>query len=245
MTGKRIRGRAGQALRKRRLALHPVCAECAKLGLVTATTVIDHIEPLALGGADVDENTQGLCDEHHALKTAAEDASHAGAANHPLWLRPSAVPLTIVCGPPAGGKSTYVADMAGPGDIVIDLDRITERLTGRPGHQRGTAHLDAAIRVRNAMLGELSRASARRAFFVASAPSHAERHWWSTTLGGVVVVIDPGEQTCMARVVERGTPWMRAAVAAWYRRARSPWSPPEAKQEPRAIRSNGEPEGWA
>lgn len=37
--------------------------------------------------------------------------------------------LTIVTGPPCGGKSTHIATHATPGDIVIDLDRIALALT--------------------------------------------------------------------------------------------------------------------
>lgn len=226
------------------MALYPTCARCAEMGFITATAIIDHKTPLAMGGPDTDENTQGLCLEHDAEKTAAEDASHAGAANHPLWLQRSRIPLTIVCGPPGAGKSTWVDAHAGALDTVIDLDRITQRLTGRPGHHRGTAHLDAAIRVRNAMLGGLARSQAPRAFFIVSAPAPAERQWWTDKLGGDIVLVDPGQSTCQARILDRGTPWLTQAVADWYRRAKAPWSPPEVKREAPDIRLDGTPEGW-
>jgi predicted kinase len=32
--------------------------------------------------------------------------------------------LTVVIGPPAGGKSTWVLERAKPGDIVVDFDRL-------------------------------------------------------------------------------------------------------------------------
>ncbi len=35
---------------------------------------------------------------------------------------PSAIPVTMVCGPAASGKSQYVRDRAGGRDLVIDLD---------------------------------------------------------------------------------------------------------------------------
>ena len=37
--------------------------------------------------------------------------------------------LTIVTGPPCGGKTTHIANHAHPGDIIIDLDRIALALT--------------------------------------------------------------------------------------------------------------------
>ncbi len=40
--------------------------------------------------------------------------------------------LTVVIGPPAGGKSTWVMEQAKAGDIVIDFDRLAVALSG-PG----------------------------------------------------------------------------------------------------------------
>ncbi len=39
-------------------------------------TVVDHIDPLALGGSDDDENTRNLCDPCH-LEVTAEQFGHA------------------------------------------------------------------------------------------------------------------------------------------------------------------------
>lgn len=68
----RIRGRRGQALRQRRLADEPLCRLCGEEGRVTIADVVDHIQPLALGGEDVDENCRSLCHAHHAAVTAEQ-----------------------------------------------------------------------------------------------------------------------------------------------------------------------------
>ena len=68
----RIQGRAGQALRERRLALEPLCRDCLEQGRVTASTVPDHITPLALGGTDTDDNIRCLCEPCHAKRTAEQ-----------------------------------------------------------------------------------------------------------------------------------------------------------------------------
>lgn len=74
----RLRGRAGVAQRKRRVALYPLCAECLKQGRVTATDEIDHKIRLDDGGLDTDENCQGLCTEHHKVKTRRENTGKHG-----------------------------------------------------------------------------------------------------------------------------------------------------------------------
>lgn len=60
------------ALRKRRLALEPLCRMCADEGKVTEAVTIDHIIALANGGTDTDDNCQALCAAHHDEKTARD-----------------------------------------------------------------------------------------------------------------------------------------------------------------------------
>jgi 5-methylcytosine-specific restriction protein A len=52
--------------------MEPLCAHCFKLGKITAATVVDHIIALSKGGADIDTNTQSLCDPCHEAKTALD-----------------------------------------------------------------------------------------------------------------------------------------------------------------------------
>jgi 5-methylcytosine-specific restriction protein A len=68
----RLRGRAGVEQRKRRLHKEPLCRRCAGKGRVTASTVPDHIIPLAQGGTDDDTNIRCLCDECHREVTAEQ-----------------------------------------------------------------------------------------------------------------------------------------------------------------------------
>lgn len=224
----RIRGRKGVEQRKRRLRNEPLCRHCYAKGIITEAEEVDHILPLANGGTDTDDNVQSLCRQCHAIKTAGEAAKGFGATNHPDWLKPSAIPLTIVCGPPASGKTTYVKDHAHPTDIVIDLDAIALSLD--PSYQQWTGmltggFLDQAIRVRNSLLGHLSRAKTGAAWFIVSAPTQAERNWWQTKLGGRVVLMSTSGEECKRRAMQRGTPQAVKGVDDWYRMSRSHWRP--------------------
>ena len=69
---KRVTGRKLQRKREQLFSARPLCAECDRHGRVSLATQRDHIVSLAEGGQDVDENTQGLCDECHAAKSEAE-----------------------------------------------------------------------------------------------------------------------------------------------------------------------------
>lgn len=238
----RIDGRRGVALRKARLANEPLCRHCMERGRVKAATTPDHIRPLAMGGTDTDDNIQCLCHGCHLIKTAGESNQYA-ATNHPTWLEPSAIPLTIVCGPPASGKTTWVQNKAAPGDRVICLDTIMSEIDRRYQHwQRdlNRTNFNHAIRARNAMLAELSRASGGRAWFIISAPAEAERKWWQAKLGGELVLLDPGMEECKRRAVGRGTPRALAGIDKWYRSAKTPWTLPEEKP----AKPTYGPDGW-
>ena len=62
------------------LAAHPLCVACTAAGRVTAAEEVDHITPVANGGAAWDEaNLQSLCKSCHSAKTMRESVSGRGA----------------------------------------------------------------------------------------------------------------------------------------------------------------------
>lgn len=64
---------AWKNVRSLQLQLEPLCRECRKLGKLVAATVVDHIIPIANGGAELDlENLQSLCKPHHETKTRGD-----------------------------------------------------------------------------------------------------------------------------------------------------------------------------
>jgi 5-methylcytosine-specific restriction endonuclease McrA len=108
---------------------------CGRIEGDTSQLVCDHIEP---HGGDWDKFWNGpfqtLCKACHDGQKQRIERAGKKAAFHPEWLRRSKVPLTIVCGALASGKSRYVADHAGAGDRVIDLNVIAASLAGSAPH---------------------------------------------------------------------------------------------------------------
>ena len=73
MKTQRLRGRRGVEQRARRMArTHWLCEKCKASGATRTADIVDHIVPLAKGGADTDENTRNLCDQHHREVTAEQ-----------------------------------------------------------------------------------------------------------------------------------------------------------------------------
>jgi hypothetical protein len=189
------------------------CARCSRIDADTSKLVCDHVEPHR---GDIEKFWAGpfqtLCKRCHdgekqkeevAALAAGDDAAGSRPASHmPEWLRPSAIPLTIVCGPPASGKSFYVRQHASPSDAVIDLDLILAELLGQPvSHQWDRERwLLMALRKRNAMLGDLSkRASWPAAWLIMTESSAERRAWWARKMQpDAVIVIEADAATCIA-----------------------------------------------
>lgn len=167
--------------------------------------VVDHIKPHRGNPAlfwDIDNLRAVSKAWHDSVKQSMERGGRA--ASHPDWLKPSLVPLTIVCGPPASGKTTWVRSHAGPDDLVIDLDMIASELAGSKTHgwDRDT-YLNAALYRRNDMLGWLGkRTDWPAAWFIVGEPKATWRLWWQNKLKPrEIVVLETPEAECVRRVV--------------------------------------------
>jgi 5-methylcytosine-specific restriction enzyme A len=219
------RGKSGRRLAQ--LGAEPLCSMCPDWSRQPAT-IADHITPhredhgLFWFGA-----LQSLCKTCHDIKkqrVERRDSVGVSAFRErrlPTRLLPSRVPLVIVTGPTAGGKSTYVRERAGPSDIVIDLDFILQELSGLPEHHADGRWLKAALDRRNAMLADLALDSVRsRAWFIISAPDPRERAHWHRMLGGDLVVLrtplsdcidriaaDPARQGFQTRMIDAARDW--------------------------------------
>lgn len=164
--------------------------------------------------------------------------------------------VRLVCGPPAAGKSTYVAKHAGPDDVVIDLDLIAQEL-GLPRNEMG-ANLPALVTARNIRLASLAREPpSRLAWVIMTLPGAALRKEWQTLLGAdpPVVLVPPRAELHRRiladpqRVLVRTE--QRAAVAEWFAREHGgttlegypqdpahPWSRKASPSYPHRILSN-------
>ncbi len=220
------------------LAEHPLCRPCEERGHVTAAAEVDHIVPHR-GDWELfwdRTNWQPICPDCHIAKSKAEQSSTGGLASediiHPSGLEPSVVPLTIVCGPPASGKSTYVRERAGPCDLVIDLDVIKSEISGLPLHAWDSQHLRPALMRRNDLLAGLSDLPPAwpRAWFIVGEPRARWREWWHRHLRpACIVVLETSDSVCLARIAEAGD---RAGIRAQQSEAVMRWW---NNYQPRAV----------
>jgi predicted kinase len=202
--------RRWRRLRKMYITAHPLCSECLKRGRTVPASEVDHRIPrrdrpdLAFEW----DNLDGLCKTHHSIKTRWEKAGHM-------------VPVTIVCGPPGSGKSTYVREHMKQGDLVVDLDAIGAALSMTPMHHSTTAMLDFSIPARDAVLKRLEApARVGAAWVIAGLPDRAERDALSKRLRASLVLLDVPADECVRRLIadkERPATEWEPRVEQWWK----------------------------
>ena len=174
----------------------PLCRRCGE-----PATDVDHIVSRERGGEDTRENLQALCHPCHSQKTVEEDggfrggggAGRGGARRHPL--------VTVVCGPPGAGKSTWVRERMRWGDLLLDLDALYVAMSGLPQYDKPDTLLPFVMEARDAILERLVRPSEiTRAWVVTTAPKRLERDRLRRTLKAKVIVIETSASECIKRI---------------------------------------------
>ena len=183
-------------------------------------TTVDHIIPVQKGGAWWDpDNLRAAC--------AKCNDSRIDRTRNEAW-RNADTHITLVAGPPAAGKTTWVQQHARPGDLIVDYDAIATSLGADP-HQRGDALHPAINAARNAILRALRQGTtgAARAYILSANPD-AERKFPYHEL----VLIDPGKDAAIAHARAAGRPSdYVAAIVDWYRQRDTTGTPTTASRD--------------
>jgi hypothetical protein len=176
------------------------CVHCHKPGADT----VEHVHPRSRCGTDAIENLRPAHRQCNSKRGTRAMPGYGAQA-------------TVVMGPPRSGKSTWVREHAGRGDIVIDLDLLGAALTvgaddsaPLPGHVRHVAIGARAEAIRRAV----HLREEVHVWIVHAMPTPGQRAEYIEA-GIELVTIDPGQETIMARIA----PNDRAALTAaerWY-----------------------------
>jgi dephospho-CoA kinase len=124
--------------------------------------------------------------------------------------------ITLVCGPPGSGKTTYVNNRRKPGDLVWDLDSIMHAITGEEIHHTPASAVHFATAMRTAFFSEAKKPLGHRIWIIDACPTISERTLFKQALNAEIVLLNTPEQVCIERVRERGPGWP-ALVSKWFR----------------------------
>lgn len=126
--------------------------------------------------------------------------------------------ITVVSGAPCSGKSTYVAETARLGDIIVDFDVLAVALGSAVSHDHAAVHVDLARLARRAAIDEvlLHPDFLGDVWIVDTAPTYYSLGRYSAA-GAQFEVCDPGRNECLRRALADGRPeWTIAEIHRWY-----------------------------
>lgn len=181
-------------------------------------TDVDHIISRAKGGTDERSNLQPLCHACHSEKTNREDGGGWGGRKD----GPFMATVTVVCGPPASGKTRYVQERARYADLIVDVDALYHAVSGLPWYDKPDALLPFVMEARDALVNRLRRQSdVLRAWVILGGAKRAERDQLRQR-GAHIVVLETPLHECLRRIsqderrAERMVHW-QPIIERWWR----------------------------
>lgn len=167
----------------------------------------DHIIARRLGGP-----------QDGPLNVLCRQCNSAKGANLPTPVV-AGLSVVLVAGPPCGGKSAYVAQHAGPADLVVDYDALAVALqVAGDTHRHLDAHKPMICEARDAILDRLMMGNhhVRRAWVVHNGARRIDREHYRRRHGAHVVLVLSPEDVCVARAQgQRPADWPRY-IRRWF-----------------------------
>lgn len=208
------------------------CAHCGKPIIYKYDRIAHHKTHLTLGNVNdvnIALNPENIALVHHRCHNEIHERF---GFQKPQEYRPKKV--YIVHGSPCSGKSTYTASVAGPADIVMDMDAIWNCISAAEGgggfHASREPKLkQVAFGVRNCILDMIRTRNGDwdNAYIIGTYPRQSDRERMAAIYGAEMVHIDTPRDICELRAQERPKEWRQYVSEYWEQ-----------------FQQQGEPEGY-
>lgn len=182
-----------------------------------------------IGHHKIELNDQNVHDARIALNPDNIALVHHVCHNrihNKLGYKPRCVYL--VYGAPLSGKSTYVAEIAQQGDLIIDIDNIWQCVSGQPRYTKPPCLNDIVFSVRDTLLEGVKYRRGRwlNCYIIGGYPLVSERERLCRELGAKPIYVEASQAECLARLEacsdgRNQTEWTRF-ISAWFEN----YSPP-------------------
>lgn len=110
--------------------------------------------------------------------------------------------IYLVYGSPLSGKTSWVNNLATKDDIVLDIDKIREAITGGKLYERSNRLNDNVFAIRNLLLEQIKYRQGKwiNAFIVGTYPYIGERERIARELEAEVIFIECSKEECLLRL---------------------------------------------
>lgn len=194
------------------------CEYSGKPILKSYDIVLHHIKPLTM--ANVNDYSVSLNPENIMI---VNQKSHN--IIHKRFGYCTQRKVYLVYGSPCSGKTTFVNDIRGNSDLIVDIDNIWQCVTGGERYFKPPALKTNVFAVRDTLYDNIKTRAGKweRAFVIAGVPLKGERERLITTLGAEPIFIDTDRETCLQRLAndinrtpEQKNEWI-AFIDNWWR----------------------------
>lgn len=193
-----------------------ICEHCGKPIVAKYDRIGHHKKHLTLSNvndANVSLNPDNIAFVHHRCHNEIHERFGFGKPQAPRLKK-----VYLVHGSPCSGKTTYVGSVAGPGDMVLDMDAIWMCISAHGGNACGVEDMHAArddrlranaFRVRDCILDMVKTrfGSWNNAYIIGGYPRSAERERIANLYGAEMIHIDTPEEICLQRASQRPKEW--------------------------------------
>ncbi|KEO81504.1 hypothetical protein [Tumebacillus flagellatus] len=129
----------------------------------------------------------------------------------------------LVYGPPMAGKKTHVQQQMRPGDIIIDMDRLYEAVSGLPAYNKPDNLYNNVIGIHNLLIDQVKTRLGkwRTAWIIGGYADKYKRERLAEELGAELVFCEATQDECLARLATseqlrfRQVEW-RQYIAKWF-----------------------------
>lgn len=129
--------------------------------------------------------------------------------------------VTLVCGPPCAGKSTWVRQHAQPGDLVVCFDQLAQAAGSPRAHGHADPYRVAAVHAYAATIHTLPDYTGR-AWVIRCAPrAHPRATLAATIHADETLILKPPRTVALARARRTRPHATQQAIRRWYAR----WQP--------------------
>ena len=188
------------------------CEECGKLVALPSMLIGDHITELTPENvtdpkvALNPDNVRLICADCHNKKHLRFGYNQKA--------------VYIIYGAPCSGKTSLVNQMRQRGDIIIDMDRLYEAISGCSLYDKPDNIKAAVFAARDALLDVVKTRNGQwlNAYVIGGYPHKAQREALARKLGAKMVFCESTREECLAHAAERGVhenDWKRY-ILKWF-----------------------------